>query len=88
MAQPRFIRRSALGRSHPADIPRALPFVCIRYRPRTHPDLLFVYDMVRRHTFLSAFQADMQPSLAEAHATSQESSLVALWKLRVLLREL
>jgi hypothetical protein len=44
--------------------------------------------MVRRHTFLSAFQADMQPSLAEAHATSQESSLVALWKLRVLLREL
>jgi len=70
MAQPRFIRRRALGRSHPADIPRALPFVRIRYRPRTHSDLLFVYDIVRRHTFRSAFQASHAGSIPVARSSS------------------
>jgi hypothetical protein len=71
-----------VGSIYPAAIPRPLPFVRIRHRPHTRCDLLFLYDVVHRRTLEPAFQAEMQPSLAKAHATSQESSLVAQWKLR------
>jgi len=58
-------------RSHPADIPRALPFVRIRYRPRTHYDLLFQYDVVCRRTLMSAFQAGHAGSIPVARSRSE-----------------
>jgi hypothetical protein len=60
--------RRIVDRSHPADIPRSLPFVRVRHWPRTHCDLPFLYDVVRLRTLRPAFQAEMPSSILVARS--------------------
>jgi hypothetical protein len=57
--------------------------VRIRYRPRTHSDLPFVYDIVRRHTFLSAFQTGQRAATLTAEERSDRSAATGELQLMV-----
>jgi hypothetical protein len=70
-------------RSHPADIPRSLPFVRIRHRPRTHCDLRFLYDVVCQRMLRPAFQTGQRAATLTAEERSDRSAATGELQLMV-----